>query len=112
MQKKQMKFADDGWAVWIDGDDTSTVYLNDWINPTGRSYVDIAIRIRGVKTGKYLSVYVPFSINRDEINDVSLMFNDTKILQATFSAGCIVDYKKMNILQKLPIMEKRSMLYI
>ena len=94
MQKKQMKFADDGWAVWIDGDDTSTVYLNDWINPTGRSYVDIAIRIRGVKTGKYLSVYVPFSINRDEINDVSLMFNDTKILQATFSAGCIVDYKK------------------
>ena len=94
MQKKQMKFADDGWAVWIDGDDTSTVYLNDWLNPKGKSYVDIAIRIRGVKTGKYLYVYVPFAISRDEIDDVSLSFGDTKILQAIFSAGCIVDYKK------------------
>ena len=94
MQKKQMKFADDGWAVWIDGDDTSTVYINDWLNPKGKSYVDIAIRIRGVKTSKYLSVYVPFSISRDEIDDVSLLFKDTKILQATFSTGCIVDYKK------------------
>ncbi|MBR5268807.1 MAG: hypothetical protein IKU20_11560 [Lachnospiraceae bacterium] len=94
MQKKQMKFADDGWAVWIDGDDTSTVYINDWINPQGKNYVDLAIRIRGIKTGKYLSVYVPFSVSREEIEDVSLLFKDTKILQATFSAGCIVDYKK------------------
>ncbi|MBR5268433.1 MAG: hypothetical protein IKU20_09615 [Lachnospiraceae bacterium] len=94
MQKKQMKFADDGWAVWIDGDDTSTVYINDWINPQGKSYVDLAIRIRGIKISKYLSVYVPFSISREEIDDVSLLFKDTKILQATFSTGCIVDYKK------------------
>ena len=94
MQKKQMKFADDGWAVWVDGDDTSTVYLNDWINPKGKSYVDIAIRIRGIKSGRYLSVYVPFAISCDEIEDVSLLFEDTKILQATFSAGCIVDYMK------------------
>ena len=85
MPKKQMKFADDGWAVWIDGDDTSTVYLNDWLNPKGKSYVDIAIRIRGVKTGKYLYVYVPFAISRDEIDDVSLSFGDTKILQGDLS---------------------------
>ena len=48
MPKKQRKFADDGWAVWIDGDDTSTVYINDWLNPKGKSYIDIAVRIRGV----------------------------------------------------------------
>ena len=94
MPKKQRKFADDGWAVWIDGEDTSTVYINDWINPKGRSYVDLAIRIRGVKTSKALNVYVPFAVSPDEIEDVSLLFNDTKILQATFSAACIVDYKK------------------
>ena len=94
MPKKQKKFADDGWAVWIDGDDTSTVYINDWLNPKGKSYVDIAIRIRGVKASKSLNVYVPFPISRDEVEDVSLLFNDTKILQATFSAACIVDYKK------------------
>ena len=94
MPKKQRKFADDGWAVWIDGDDTSTVYINDWLNPKGRSFVDIAVRIRGIKVSKALHVYVPFSVSRDEIEDVSLLFNNTKILQATFSAACIIDYKK------------------
>ena len=94
MAKKQKKFADDGWAVWVDGDDTSTVYINDWLNPKGNSYVDMAIRIRGIKNSKFLHVYVPFVVEHDEIEDVSLLFNNTKILQATFSAACIVDYKK------------------
>ena len=94
MPKKERKFADDGWAVWVDGEDTSTVYLNDWLNPKGQSYVDIAVRIRGVGLSKNLYVYVPFFISRDEIEDVSLRFADTKILQAIFSSACIIDYKK------------------
>ena len=94
MPKKHRKFADDGWAIWIDGDDTSTVYINNWLNPKGKSYVDMAIRIRGIQVSKSLNVYIPFVISRDEIEDVSLLFHDTKILQATFSAACIVDYKK------------------
>ena len=94
MSKKQRKFADDGWAIWVDGDDTSTVYINDWLNPKGKSYVDIAIRIRGVKNVKSLNLYVPFPVEEAEITDVSLLFQDTKVLQATFSAACIVDYKK------------------
>ena len=94
MPKKQKRFADDGWAVWIDGDDTSTIYINNWLNPKGRSYVDLAIRIRGVRISTFLYVYVPFAVSKNEIDDVSLRFNDTKILQATFSAACIVDYMK------------------
>ena len=94
MAKKYKKFADDGWAVWVDGDDVSTVYINDWINPKGKSYVDFAVRIRGVQLSKALFVYVPFAVSHDEIEDVSLRFQDTKILQATFSAACIIDYKK------------------
>lgn len=94
MPKKQRKFADDGWAIWVDGDDTSTVYLNDWPNPKGESYVDIAVRIRGAQSVKALHVYVPFPVVEAEIEDVSLLFRDTKILQATFSAACIVDYMK------------------
>ena len=94
MPNKERKFADDGWAVWIDGDDTSTVYINDWLNPKGKSYIDIAVRIRGVKVSKALHVYVPFAVSQNEMEDVSLLFNDTKILQAIFSATCIVDYKK------------------
>ena len=94
MAKKQKKFADDGWAVWVDGDDTSTVYINNWLNPKGKSYVDLAVRVRGVKIGKSLNVYVPYAISAEEIEDVSLLFNDTKLLQATFSAACLVDFKK------------------
>lgn len=94
MSTNQRKIADDGWAVWIDGDDTSTVYLNDWINPKGNSYIDLAIRIRGVKASKHLNVYIPFSISYDEIEDVSLLFHDKKILHAIFSSACIVDFKK------------------
>ena len=94
MPKKERKFADDGWAVWIEGDDTSTVYINNWLNPKGQSYVDMAIRVRGVKSTKSLNVYIPFDVSADEIEDVSLQFQNTKILQATFSAACIVDYKK------------------
>jgi hypothetical protein len=52
------------------------------------------VRIRGVSLSKNLYVYVPFPITSDEIDDVSLLFNSTKILQAIFSAACIVDYKK------------------
>ena len=94
MAKKYKKFADDGWAVWIDGDDTSTVYINDWLNPKGKNYVDLAIRVRGIKASKCLHVYVPFAVSAAEIEDLSLRFHDTKILQATFSAVCIVDFQK------------------
>jgi hypothetical protein len=94
MSKRQRKFADDGWAVWIDGEDTSTIHINDWLSPMGKSFVDIAIHIRGIKLCKSLNVYVPFPVLDEEIEDVSLCFGDTKILQAIFSAACIVDYKK------------------
>ena len=94
MPKKKRKFADDGWAVWIDGEDISTIHINDWLNPTGKSFVDIAIHTRGIRASKALNVYVPFPVSKEEIEDVSLSFGDTKILQAIFSAACIVDYKK------------------
>ena len=94
MAKKQRKFVDDGWAIWSDGDDIFTIYLHDWLNPKGKSYVDLAIRIRKVKVNTRMRVYVPFQISREEMDDVSLLFNDTKILQAVFGSACIVDYKK------------------
>jgi hypothetical protein len=94
MPKKQRKFADDGWAVWIDGNDTSTIYINDWLAPKGKSYVDMAIHIRGVKESANLYVYVPFRIFQEEIEDVSLFFKSTRFLQAIFSAAGIVDFKK------------------
>ena len=94
MPKKQQKFADDGWAVWVDGEDTSTIHINDWLNPKGKSYVDIALHIRGIKVSKAVHVYAPFSVSKEEIEDVSLSFSDTKILKAILSAACIVDYNK------------------
>lgn len=42
MSKKQRKFADDGWAIWVDGEDTSAVYIHDWLNPKKASPAKIA----------------------------------------------------------------------
>lgn len=94
MPNRKKRFADDGWAIWVDGDDTSTVYINDWLDPKGKSHVDVAVRIRGVRISTNLHVYVPFSVKKEEVTDVSLMFHDKNILQAIFSAACIVDFKK------------------
>ena len=106
MAKKQRKFVDDGWAIWTDGDDICTIYLQDWLNPKGESYVDLAIRIRHVKVSTRMRVYVPFEISREEINDVSLLFNDTKILQAVFGSACIIDYKKNDFTSEIAYIGK------
>ena len=94
MSVKGKKFTDDGWALWIDGDDTSTVYFNDWMNPRGKSYVDVSVKIIGIKETKCLSLYVPFKVSAEEIEDISLRFEDEKIARATFSSGCIIDFMK------------------
>ena len=94
MSKKNKFFADDGWAMWVDGDDVSTIYLNNWLNPKGKSYTDIAIHIRGMKDTTSLSMYFPFPVDKNEIEDVSLEFRDENLSRAIFSSMCVIDYKK------------------
>ena len=70
MIAKTRKFADDGWGIWIDGDDRSTIYLNEWLNPKGKSYVDIGVRIYGAKSANDLCIYVPFRIKERGTLDI------------------------------------------
>jgi hypothetical protein len=106
MAKKQRKFVDDGWAIWTDGDDVCTIYLHDWLNPQSESYVDLAIHIHNVKENTRMRVYIPFEISREEIDDVSVLFKDTKILQAVFGSACIVDYMKNDFTSEIAYMGK------
>ena len=94
MSKKNKFFADDGWAMWVDGDDVSTIYLNNWLNPKGKSYMDIAIHIRGINETSALNMYFPFTVEKNEIEDVSLKFDDENLSRAIFSSMCVIDYKK------------------
>ncbi|MBQ6600493.1 MAG: hypothetical protein IIX36_02515 [Clostridia bacterium] len=94
MSKKNKFFADEGWAMWIDGEDVSTIHLNNWLNPKGKSYVDVAIHIRGIKKTSSLSIYFPFTVEKNEIEDVSLKFEDENLSRAIFSSMCVIDYKK------------------
>ena len=64
MGKKNKLFADDGWAVWVDGDDVSTIYLNNWLNPKGKSYMDVAVHIRGVDENTALNIFFPFTVEK------------------------------------------------
>ena len=94
MGKKNKFFADDGWAFWVDGDDTSSIYLNNWFNPKGKSYVDVSVHIRGISDSTLLSVYLPFVVEKNEIEDISLKFSDENLSRAIFSSMCVIDYKK------------------
>ena len=94
MSKKNKFFADDGWAMWVDGDDVSTIYLNNWLNPKGLSYMDVAVHIRGVNESTALNMYFPFPLGKNEIEDVSLKFDDENLSRAIFSSMCVIDYKK------------------
>lgn len=101
LSKKNKFFADDGWAFWVDGDDTSTIYLNSWLNPKGKSYMDVSIHIRGIKETKSLNVYFPFAVDKSEVEDVSLNFKDENLSRAIFSSMCVVDYKKNNFTSEI-----------
>ena len=94
MSAKGKKFTDDGWALWVDGEDTSTVYFHDWMNPKGKSYIDVSIKIVGIKETSALYLYVPFRIEKEEIEDVSLQFENEEIARAVFSSGCLIDFMK------------------
>ena len=101
LSKKNKFFADDGWAFWVDGDDTSTIYLNSWLNPKGKSFMDVSIHIRGIKETKSLNMYFPFLVDKSEIEDVSLNFKDENLSRAIFSSMCVVDYKKNEVTSEI-----------
>ena len=91
MKNKVRRFADDGWAVWIEGDDTSAFYLDEWVNPTGKSFVDVAIRIRDIDDTHGVYVFAPFHVEKDEIVDVSVNLLDPRAFRAVFNSTGIVD---------------------
>ena len=91
---KRKSFADDGWAIWVTGDDTSTFYLNEWVNPRGKSYVDVSIRVRGIKATHDLNLYIPFQVEKTEVEDLSHHLKNENIFRALFSTRCILDYMK------------------
>ena len=86
MSLKGKKFADDGWAVWLDGDDTSTIYFHCWMNPGKKSYIDISVKVVGINKANMLNLYVPYLISPEEIEDISLRLASEKIARATFSS--------------------------
>ena len=101
MGSKKRKFADDGWALWIDGDDRSTIYLNEWINPKGKSYVDISVRVYGAKETTKVNIFVPFMVSEDEITDLSYMLADSSALRALFNTNGKVDSEKTRYTSEL-----------
>ena len=101
MGSKKRRFADDGWALWIDGDDRSTIYLNEWINPRGRSYVDISVRVYGAKETKAVNFFVPFEVEKNEITDLSYMLADSLALRALFNTNGKVDSEKTKYTSEL-----------
>jgi hypothetical protein len=98
---KKRRFVDDGWALWIDGDDRSTIYLNEWINPKGKNYVDVSVRVYGANEVKTVNFFVPFEIEENEITDLSYMLSDSSALRALFNTNGKVDSEKTKYTSEL-----------
>jgi len=94
MASRNKCFADDGWAFWVTGDDTSTLYFNEWINPRGKNYVDVGIRIIGVQETRDLNIYVPFPLEEAELQDISHRLQKPEIFRAVLNASGLMEYKK------------------
>lgn len=101
MGKRNRKFVDDGWALWIDGDDRCTIYLNEWINPKGKNFVDVSVRIYGAKETKMVNFFIPFEVERNEICDLSYMLTDSSALRALFNTNGKVDSQKTRYTSEL-----------
>ncbi len=101
MGSKKRKFVDDGWALWINGDDRSTIYLNEWINPKGKSYVDVSVRVYGAKETKVANLFIPFAVTRNEITDLSYMLADGLALRALFNTNGKIDSEKTKYTSEL-----------
>ncbi len=101
MSNKIKKFTDDGWGLWIDGDRTSTLYLNEWVNPRSKSYVDISTRVYDAKNVKKVNYFIPFHIDENELTDLSDMLGDNSILQALFNTNGNVDSEKNKFTSEL-----------
>ena len=94
MGSKKRKFADDGWGLWIDGDDRSTFYLNEWVNPKGKNYVDVGVRVYGAKSVKTVNCFIPFGVDKSEVTDLSYTLADTTALRALFNTNGRIDSEK------------------
>ena len=101
MENKKRRFADDGWALWIDGDDRSTFYLNEWINPKGKSYVDISVRVYGANNAKTVNLFVPFVVEDNEITDLSYMLSDGSALRMLFNTNGKVNSERTKYTSEL-----------
>ena len=99
MGSKKRRFADDGWALWIDGDDRSTIYLNEWINPKGKNYVDISVRVYGAKDTKTAKI-VAKSVICSSLFKAAMFGADAnwgRVLCAIGYSGADVDVNKVGV---------------
>ena len=101
MESKKRNFADDGWALWIDGDDRSTIYLNEWINPKGKNYVDVGVRVYGAKMANAVNFFIPFEIDKNEITDLSCMLTEEEAIRALFNTNGKIDSEKTKYTSEL-----------
>ncbi len=107
MSKKIRKYTDEGWALWLNGERQSTLYLNEWINPNGKNFVDVSTRIYNAKNVTEANFFIPFHISESEITDLSDMLSVPSVLQAVFNTNGKVDTEKNKYTSELHYDERR-----
>lgn len=93
MARINQGYKNEGFAIWINGKDDeycSDIHINEWINPNFQNYIDFGIRILEFNHIDTLNIYVPFLIDRTEVEDLSEKLSQEDVARGIFNTTCTI----------------------
>ena len=79
------QYINDNFAIFLDGSSDKynfDIHINDWIVYPFDSYIDFGIKIYDISHADSISLYTPYKINVEEIQDLSPLYSNEKIARA------------------------------
>lgn len=109
--------ADDGYAVWtvpVNGVNVVSpidIHINQWVmmrkNNVG-VYVDFGIRVYSAKDVSKICFYTPYTIEVQDIEDLSLFLKNDNIARGVFNTNCSIKFDGINGITELKYNEHDS----
>lgn len=93
MFKPERQFANDGFAVWLSGDNDkckSDIHINEWIIKNDTCYIDFGIRVYDAHNVSQVNLYIPYGLKRYDAKDLSNYLLKEDIAKGIFNAPCII----------------------
>lgn len=93
MGKLKQQFSTDGFAIWTTGNQEEhklDIHISEWLNPPIHNYIDIGIRIYNSNNITDCFIFVPYSLNNNELIDLAPNLAEEKVARGIFNANCSI----------------------